>query len=79
MIPTISTIPIQHLASGDRLFIQVYKFSGTRLGKKAYIQSNLHGAEIVGNGIIHQLIEFFLTLDDSQLTGEIWLVPSCNP
>ncbi|MGB5959325.1 MAG: succinylglutamate desuccinylase/aspartoacylase family protein [Coleofasciculaceae cyanobacterium] len=79
MIPTISTIPIQHLASGDRLFIQVYKFVGSQPGKKAYIQSNLHGAEIVGNAIIHQLIEFLTTLNDSQLIGEIWLVPACNP
>lgn len=79
MIPTISKIPIQYLASGDRLFIQVYKFVGTQPGKKVYLQSNLHGAEIVGNAIIHQLIEFLTTLDDSQVTGEIWLVPACNP
>ncbi|MBD2130647.1 succinylglutamate desuccinylase/aspartoacylase family protein [Microcoleus sp. ZQ-A2] len=79
MIPTISTIPIQQLASGDRLDIQVYKFIGAQPGKKAYLQSNLHGAEIVGNAVIHQLIEFLTTLDDSQLTGEIWLVPVCNP
>jgi predicted deacylase len=79
MIPTISKIPIQHLASGDSLFIQVYKFVGTQPGKKAYLQSNLHGAEIVGNAIIQQLIEFLMSLDASQLTGEIWLVPACNP
>jgi uncharacterized protein len=79
MIPTISTIPVQHLASGDRLFIQVYKFIGSQPGKKAYLQSNLHGAEIVGNVIIHQLIEFLNTLDASQLAGEIWLLPACNP
>ena len=79
MIPTISTIPIQHLASGDRLSIQVYKFIGAQAGKKAYLQANLHGAEIVGNAIIHQLIEFLMALDATQLTGEIWLVPVCNP
>jgi hypothetical protein len=79
MIPTISTIPIQHLASGDRLSIQVYKFIGAKPGKKAYLQANLHGAEIVGNAVIHQLIEFLTTLDDTQLAGEIWLVPVCNP
>lgn len=79
MIPTISTIPIQHLASGDRLSIQVYKFTGAKPGKKAYFQSNLHGAEIVGNAVIHQLIEFLTTLDETQLAGEIWLVPVCNP
>ncbi|AFZ20070.1 succinylglutamate desuccinylase/aspartoacylase family protein [Allocoleopsis franciscana] len=79
MIPSISTIPIQQLASGDRLYIQVYKFIGAKPGKKAYLQSNLHGAEIVGNAVIHQLIEFLMTLDDSQIAGEIWLVPVCNP
>jgi predicted deacylase len=79
MIPTISTIPIQHLSSGDRLSLQVYKFLGSQPGKKAYIQANLHGAEIVGNAVIHQLIDFFITLEDTQLTGEIWLVPVCNP
>lgn len=79
MIPTISTIPIQQLASGDRLSIQVYKFTGANPGKKAYLQANLHGAEIVGNAVIHQLIEFLIALDDTKLTGEIWLVPVCNP
>jgi predicted deacylase len=79
MIPSISTIPIQHLASGDRLSIQVYKFIGANPGKKAYFQANLHGAEIVGNAVIHQLIELLRNLDENQLTGEIWLVPVCNP
>lgn len=79
MIPTISTIPIQQLASGDCLSIQVYKFIGAKPGKKAYLQSNLHGAEIVGNAIIHQFIEFLTALDDTRLIGEIWLVPVCNP
>lgn len=79
MIPTISTIPLQHLASGDQLSLQVYKFIGSQLGKKAYLQANLHGAEIVGNAIIHQLIDFLTTLDESQLIGEIWLLPVCNP
>ncbi len=79
MIPTISTIPIQHLTSGDRLSIQVYKFIGSQPGKKAYLQANLHGAEIVGNAVIHQLIEFLISLEDTQLVGEVWLVPACNP
>lgn len=79
MLPIISTIPLRHMASGDRLALQVYKFIGATSGKKVYIQSNLHGAEIVGNAVIHQLIEFLLTVKDTDLTGEIWLVPVCNP
>src|SRR4028118_1992919 len=79
MIPVISTIPVVQLASGDRLSLQVYQFQGAIPGKKAYLQSNLHGAEISGNAVIYQLIEFLMSLDTSQLSGEIWLVPVCNP
>lgn len=79
MIPIIETIFLRQMASGDRLFLQVYKFIGQSPGKKVYIQSNLHGAEIAGNAVIHQLIEFFISLNESDLMGEIWLVPVCNP
>ncbi|MBX9254767.1 succinylglutamate desuccinylase/aspartoacylase family protein [Desmonostoc muscorum CCALA 125] len=79
MLPVIETIPLRQMASGDRLFLQLYKFIGAQPGKKVYIQSNLHGAEIAGNAVIHQLIEFLLTINDPNLTGEIWLVPVCNP
>ncbi|NEQ76606.1 MAG: succinylglutamate desuccinylase/aspartoacylase family protein [Okeania sp. SIO2C9] len=79
MKPIISTIPLKQLASGDILYLQVYKFTGNQTGKKAYIQANLHGAEISGNAVIHHLIKFLMTLDNSQLIGEILLVPVCNP
>ena len=77
--PAISTIDLFKLASGDVVSLQVYKFFGQQPGKKTYIQANLHGAEIVGNAVIYQLIEFLAALDKSQLQGEIWLVPVCNP
>lgn len=79
MRPTITTVPILQLASGDRLNLQVYRFSGNRSGKRVYIQSNLHGAEIAGNAVIYELLEFFNVLDDVQLHGEVCLVPGCNP
>ncbi|MCF2145488.1 succinylglutamate desuccinylase/aspartoacylase family protein [Desmonostoc muscorum LEGE 12446] len=79
MLPVIKTITLRQMASGDRLFLQLYKFIGAQPGKKVYIQSNLHGAEIAGNAVIHQLIEFLLTINNTNLTGEIWLVPVCNP
>ena len=79
MMPTILTIPLMQMASGDRLYIQVYKFAGATSGKKAYLQSNLHGAEISGNAVLHQLIEYLVGLDSENLCGEIWLVPACNP
>lgn len=79
MIPTISHLPLIQLASGDRFSLQIYKFIGSTPGKKAYIQANLHGAEIVGNAVIHQLIEFLMSINNTNITGEIWLVPLCNP
>jgi predicted deacylase len=79
MIPTISTIPLFQLASGEFLSLQVYKFIGAKSGKKVYIQSNLHGAEIVGNAVIYQIIDFLISLNNTQIIGEIWLVPVCNP
>lgn len=78
MLPTITTIPLQHLASGDRLCLQLYQFTG-QPGKKVYIQSNLHGGELAGNAVIHQLMEWLGTLAPEQLLGEVWLVPVCNP
>jgi uncharacterized protein len=79
MLPSISKIELQKLASGDIYYLQVYKFIGHSKGKKAYIQANLHGAEIVGNAVIYQLINWLSNLDDRNLIGEIWLVPVCNP
>ncbi|PAX51761.1 succinylglutamate desuccinylase/aspartoacylase domain-containing protein [Brunnivagina elsteri] len=79
MLPIIETIPLRQMASGDILSLQVYKFTGVNTGKKVYIQSNLHGAEIAGNAVIYQLVEFLLTVDATDLVGEIWLVPVCNP
>ncbi|MBW4624234.1 MAG: succinylglutamate desuccinylase/aspartoacylase family protein [Brasilonema octagenarum HA4186-MV1] len=79
MLPVVSTIPLRHMASGDVLSLQVYKFIGAQPGKKVYIQSNLHGAEIAGNGVIYELIEFLQAINDTDLFGEIWLVPVCNP
>ncbi len=79
MQPTISTIPLATLASGDRLSLQVYTFKGHKPGRKVYLQSNLHGAEIAGNAVIHELIQFFSTLPSEQLQGEVCMVPACNP
>ncbi len=79
MNPIISTYDLLQLASGDNLSLQVYKFIGQQPGKKVYIQSNLHGAEIVGNAVIQELMRFFSSLNSSEIQGEIWLVPVCNP
>ncbi|MGF1499656.1 MAG: succinylglutamate desuccinylase/aspartoacylase family protein [Elainellaceae cyanobacterium] len=79
MRPTISTVPLTTLASGDRLFLQIYEFTGRQPGPTVYLQANLHGAEIAGNAVIHELIEFLMGLDEAQISGKIRLLPMCNP
>ncbi|MBD0267283.1 MAG: succinylglutamate desuccinylase/aspartoacylase family protein [Cyanobacteria bacterium Co-bin8] len=79
MQPLISTLPLMQMASGDELSLQLYRFVGESPGKKVYLQSNLHGAELAGNAVIHQLINWLSSLEPTQLQGEIWLVPVCNP
>jgi predicted deacylase len=79
MQPAITTYPLLHLASGDRLQVQMFTFHGQEPGKTAYIQANLHGSEIVGNAVIHQLITWLSGLDANQLRGYVQLVPMCNP
>ncbi|MGK7883275.1 MAG: succinylglutamate desuccinylase/aspartoacylase family protein [Crocosphaera sp.] len=79
MKPTIETLNLFKLASGDEFFLQIYKFLGKKRGKKVYIQSNLHGSEIVGNAVISQLINFLSGLKKNQIDGEICLLPICNP
>jgi predicted deacylase len=79
VLPEISSLPILQLASGDYLSLQLYHFRGDRSGKKAYLQSNLHGCEISGNAVLHELINFLQSLDRSQLEGEVVIVPACNP
>ncbi|MEL7501368.1 MAG: succinylglutamate desuccinylase/aspartoacylase family protein [Cyanobacteria bacterium J06554_6] len=77
--PIVETIPLLHMASGDVISLQVYKFISTQPGKKAYLQANLHGAEIAGNVVIHKLMDWLGAIAPDALTGEIWIVPVCNP
>ncbi|WP_346293093.1 succinylglutamate desuccinylase/aspartoacylase family protein [Sphaerothrix gracilis] len=79
MQPKITALPLMQLASGDRLMLQTYRFIGDRPGKQVYIQANLHGAELAGNAVIHELIQWLSQLEDTALHGEICLVPVCNP
>ncbi|RZM76685.1 succinylglutamate desuccinylase/aspartoacylase family protein [Leptolyngbya iicbica] len=75
----IKVLPLLHMASGDMLSLQQYRLVGAHPGKVVYLQANLHGAEIAGNSVIHQLLTYFQKLDATALQGEIRLVPACNP
>lgn len=79
MNPICQLINLQSLASGDILRLKTYQFKGQNGSKKAYIQANLHGGEIVGNAVIFELLQFFSQLNSDDINGEILLVPMCNP
>lgn len=69
-------IPLRTLASGARLTVPVFRFTGTA-GPSVYIQANIHGPEIAGCGAIYELLKFLQTQET--LHGTLTLVPSINP
>ena len=78
MINTVnkSHIRVAQNASGRAMNVPVYHIKGKRPGPKVYIQSSIHGAEVQGNVVIYHLIQW---LQNMPISGEIILVPNCNP
>jgi predicted deacylase len=73
---TKSYIAVAQNASGRSLHVPIYKLSDGIAGPKVYIQSSIHGAEVQGNVVIYHLLQ---ALQNTQIQGEIILVPNCNP
>jgi len=69
-------LPVRSLVTGHELSIPVFTFTGKKSGAKVYIQANLHGAEVQGNAVIHELMNY---LFENEIQGEVVLVPQCNP
>ena len=69
-------IVVAQNASGRNMNVPLYRFVGEQPGPKVYIQSSIHGAEVQGNVVIYQLIQWLKTLP---ICGEVLLVPNCNP
>ncbi len=63
-------------ASGRNMKVPLYRFKGQQPGPKVYIQSSIHGAEVQGNVVIYHLINVLKT---QPISGEVILVPNCNP
>ena len=63
-------------ASGRNMNVPLYRFKGRHPGPKVYIQSSIHGAEVQGNVVIYHLIQL---LKNTDICGEVILVPNCNP
>ena len=71
-----SLIPIKTLPTGDSLSIKTFKLKGDQEGPQVYIQANVHGAEIQGNAVIYELLNFFI---NHKFIGELIFVPCANP
>lgn len=68
-------IPIKQLATGEQLSITAHTLSGKE-GPHIHIQASVHGAELQGNAVILQLMEY---LQKTTLHGSITFIPLANP
>lgn len=68
-------IPIKQLATGEQLSITSHTLSGSD-GPHIHIQASVHGAELQGNAVILQLMDY---LQKTTLHGSITFIPLANP
>ncbi|MBT4790949.1 MAG: succinylglutamate desuccinylase [Halobacteriovoraceae bacterium] len=72
---TINNYPVKELATGEELSLNTYTVTGGS-GKHVHIQASVHGAELQGNAVILQLMEY---LNTTELKGSITFIPLANP
>ncbi|SFK31171.1 hypothetical protein SAMN04488518_10421 [Pseudovibrio ascidiaceicola] len=89
-VPVIEKLSVDELAAGKHRFffkastdslgnyhrIPVIVIKGAEPGTKLFIQSTLHGDEVQGVDVIHQVLPH---LDPDTLKGTVVLVPGANP
>ena len=73
---TRSDLPVWEYPNGQQLTLPIFKIKGTGNGRSAYIQANVHGAEVQGNAVIYQLLKYFA---EHPPKGDVVLVPHANP
>jgi uncharacterized protein len=69
-------IPIKENPAGDSFGITLYHLEGEAPGPHVHIQSSVHGAEIQGNAVIFQLIDYLL---NNPFKGSFTFIPCANP
>ncbi|MES0870929.1 succinylglutamate desuccinylase/aspartoacylase family protein [Pseudovibrio sp. SCP19] len=89
-VPVIEKLSVDELGAGKHRFffkattdslgnyhrVPVIVIKGSEPGKKLFIQSTLHGDEVQGVDVIHQLLPH---LDPATLKGTVIMVPGANP
>lgn len=68
--------PIKTLPNGDSLNLNVYRLTGSASGPHIHIQSSVHGAEVQGNAVILELMEY---LSKNEFRGSVTFIPTANP
>lgn len=68
--------PITTLASGFELGLTVHVLEGSRPGPTVGVSAMVHGDELDGLLIAHELVR---TLDPSALSGSVWILAVANP
>ncbi len=68
--------PILQLPSGDHLNLTLFRIKGDQTGPNIHIQANVHGAEIQGNAVILNLLQYFC---NNSFKGTVTFIPTANP
>ena len=68
--------PIKELPTGDKFELSLFRITGSSPGPHVHIQASVHGAELQGNAVIHQIMDRLLHHD---FNGTVTLIPTANP
>jgi predicted deacylase len=68
--------PLKQQPNGDYLWLNLFRINSGNIGPHVHIQANVHGAELQGNVVIHELIDWFI---NNPFQGSITFVPFANP
>ncbi|MFT6069155.1 MAG: putative deacylase [Bacteriovoracaceae bacterium] len=68
--------PLKQQPNGDYLWLNLFRINSGKKGPHVHIQANVHGAELQGNLVIHELMDFFI---NTPFEGSITFIPFANP
>ena len=70
------SIYTKELATGDKYEVFLYEYKSEKEGPTVHIQSSVHGAELQGNLVILELMDYF---EKNDFAGTIRFIPLANP
>lgn len=74
----LETITIGQQGNANPLDLRLFHFEGNKCDQSAFLQANVHGAEIQGNAVIYQILVALRNNPDI-ICGKITLLPQANP